>query len=132
MGTISKNDVSNKISTVKAFPAFAATSIAFYADPTPALPNLNEIPVGLSQFFLLKLPNCIGRPKRMPPVWQALAKNLWAGKRFVRQAGAQDELTLEKLVDAVKYHADVDKLPVEERIPTPIDFRAQINKKDLV
>lgn len=63
-------------------------------------------------------------------MWQALARNLWAGKIVVRQAGAQDELTLDKFVDAVRYLADVDELPEEERIPTLIEFRAPINNKD--
>lgn len=38
-----------------AFPAFAAPSIAFCADPAPALPDLNEIPVGLSPAEIAQL-----------------------------------------------------------------------------
>ncbi|MCE2056023.1 hypothetical protein HAX54_043931 [Datura stramonium] len=37
------------------FPAFAAPSIAFCADPAPALPDLNEIPVGLSPAEIAQL-----------------------------------------------------------------------------
>ncbi|KAK4707037.1 hypothetical protein R3W88_033397 [Solanum pinnatisectum] len=38
-----------------AFPAFAAPSIAFYADPAPALLDLNKIPVGLSPAEIAQL-----------------------------------------------------------------------------
>ncbi|MCD7454272.1 hypothetical protein HAX54_024155 [Datura stramonium] len=37
------------------FPASAAPSIAFCADPAPALPDLSEIPVGLSPVEIAQL-----------------------------------------------------------------------------
>jgi len=46
------------------------------------------------------------------------------------QGGVRDELMLEKLVDAVKYLADVDELPEEKGIPALIEVRGEITKKE--
>ena len=91
------------------------------ADAAPRLPNLNRLPLAdFAQLHRETEENAAECDRLLLQICQK-------AKALIKNYGKiRDKDTLENLVHAVKYLADVDDLPEEERIPALVEFKRQV------